>query len=80
MVPSGQIDKPRPCHAGQSLGQIVGLHLIVTFGGLNDPVVNLDEFFGVARAVILVDRSRLELVRLGNLPELGCQSTERSPP
>jgi hypothetical protein len=32
-------------------------------------VVDLDEFFGIARVLILVDRSRLELVMLGDVPE-----------
>jgi hypothetical protein len=43
-------------------------------------VVDLDQLFGVSRAGILVDRSRLKLVRSSNLPKLGCHSTERASP
>jgi hypothetical protein len=43
-------------------------------------VVDLDEFFGVARVVIFVVRSRLEHIQLGNLPERWGQSTERTLP
>jgi hypothetical protein len=43
-------------------------------------VVDLDEFFGVARVVIFVVRSRLERIQPGNLPERWGQSTERTLP
>jgi hypothetical protein len=42
-------------------------------------VIDLDELFSVARAVIPVNRPRPELVWPHDLPELGCQSTERAP-
>jgi hypothetical protein len=41
----GQIDEPRPGHARQCHGQIVGLYPIVSPCGLNDRVVDLDELF-----------------------------------
>jgi hypothetical protein len=37
--------------------------------GLNDHVVDLDEFFGIAGTVILVNRSMLEFVKPGDLFE-----------
>jgi hypothetical protein len=43
-------------------------------------VVDPNELFGVDGVIIHVERHRLELVRLGNLPELGCQVTKRVPP
>jgi hypothetical protein len=43
-------------------------------------VVYLDELFGVAGAVVLVNRTKLELVGPGDLPEPGCQSMECAPP
>jgi hypothetical protein len=43
--------------------------------GLNYRVVDLAEFFGVARVVILVHWSRLELVGPSDLPEPWRQST-----
>jgi hypothetical protein len=76
----GQVNKPRSGHAGQNRGQIVGLYHIVTASGLNSRVVDLDELFGIAGDVILVDQSRLELVGSSHLPELGRQSTERVSP
>jgi hypothetical protein len=42
-------------------------------------VVDLDELFRIIGVVILIDLPRLELVRLGDLPELERQSTERAP-
>jgi hypothetical protein len=74
------IDKPRSACAGQSHRQIVGFHPIITSSGLNERVIDLDELFGVVGVVILVNQSRFELVGLGDLPEHGCQSTERAPP
>jgi hypothetical protein len=35
------------------------LYLIVSSSGLNDCMIHLDEFFGVAGAVVLVDRLKL---------------------
>jgi hypothetical protein len=58
----GQIDEPRSNRAGQCRRQIVGLYPIISSSRFNDHVVDLDEFFGVARAVIFVNQSRLELV------------------
>jgi hypothetical protein len=75
-----QVNKPRSGHTGQSRGQIVSFHPIVTASSLNDHVVDLGEFIGVAGAVILVDRLRLELVVSHNLHQLRCQSTEHAPP
>jgi hypothetical protein len=64
-----QVDEPRSSCAGQCRGQIVGFYPIVSSGGLNDRVIDLDEFFRIAGSVILVDRFRLELVRTSDLPE-----------
>jgi hypothetical protein len=64
----GQIDELGSSHVGQCYGQIVGLYSIVISHGLNDCVVNLDEFFRVVEAVILVDRPRLELINPKDLP------------
>jgi hypothetical protein len=72
----GQIDEPRSGRAGQCREQIVGLYLIISSRDLNDRVIHLDEFFTIARVVILVDRSRLEFIRPGNLPECWCHSAE----
>jgi hypothetical protein len=70
----------RSSHAGQGHAQIVGLYLIITTSILNDQVVDLNEYFGVAGAIIFINRSRLELVRLDNLLELWCQSTKCASP
>jgi hypothetical protein len=43
-------------------------------------VVNFDELFWIAGAIVLINRSRLELVGLGDLHEPGCQSVECAPP
>jgi hypothetical protein len=64
---------------GQNRGQIVCLHRIITSYGLDDCVVDLGELFRVARAVILVDRPRLDLVWPSDLPELRHQSMECAP-
>jgi hypothetical protein len=65
----GQGHEPRPSCTRQCHEQIVGLYPIVCSGGLNDRVADLDELLWVARAIILVDGPRLELVRPDNLPE-----------
>jgi hypothetical protein len=64
----GQIDELGSSHVGQCCGQIVGLYPIVISHGLNDCVVNLDEFFRVVEVVILVNRPRLELINPKDLP------------
>jgi hypothetical protein len=64
-----QIDELGSDRVGQCYRQIVGIYSIVTSCSLDDRVVNLDDFFSVAGAVILVDRSRLELVRSRDLPK-----------
>jgi hypothetical protein len=58
----GQIDKPRSSHMGQCRGQIVGLYPIVTSGGLNDSIIDLDKFFWIAGAIIPVNMPELELL------------------
>jgi hypothetical protein len=63
-----QVDEPRSSCARQCREQIVGFYSIVFPHGLNDRVVHLDELFWVAGTIILVDGSKLELVRLGDLP------------
>jgi hypothetical protein len=52
-----------------SHGQIVGFYSIVSSNDLDDSMVDLDELFRIAGAIILVDVSGLELLWLGNLPE-----------
>jgi hypothetical protein len=67
--PFGQIDKPRPGRVGQCRGQIIGLYPIISFCGLNDRVVDLDEFLWVAGDVIFVNVPNLELFWPNDLPE-----------
>jgi hypothetical protein len=43
-------------------------------------VVHLDEIFRVPETIILVDQSRLELTRPGDLPEFWCQGAETALP
>jgi hypothetical protein len=75
-----QVDELRPSCSKQCREQIVGLYPIVSPRGLNDSVVylprnlnggvvDLHELFWVVGTVILVNGPRLELVRLGDLPE-----------
>jgi hypothetical protein len=65
----GQVDEPRSSYTKQCREQIVGFHSILSPHGLYDRVVDLDELFWVAGAIILVDGPRFKLVKPGDLPE-----------
>jgi hypothetical protein len=65
----GQIDKSGSDRAGQCHGQIMDLYPIVSSCGLNDHVVDLDEFSWIAGAVIFVNMPGLELLWQDDLPE-----------
>jgi hypothetical protein len=58
----GHIDKPRSGHIGQCRGHIVGLYPIISSRGLNDIMIDLDEFFWIAGDVILVNMPGLKLL------------------
>jgi hypothetical protein len=64
----------------RSLGQIVGLYPIISSCSLDDCVIDLDEHFGIAGPIILVDMLSLEFLWPDNLPEWWCQSMETTPP
>jgi hypothetical protein len=68
----GQIDEPRPSHAGQCHGKIVGFYPIISSCGLYDCFIDLDEFFGIVGPIILVNVPGLELVWPFEIPEWGC--------
>jgi hypothetical protein len=48
--------------------------------GLDDCMIDLDEFLKIAGPIILVDVPDLEFFWLDNLPELWRHSTETTPP
>jgi hypothetical protein len=74
----GQVNEPRSSRARQYREQIVGLYPIVASCGLNDRVVDLDEFFRVAGTVIFTNLPRLELVSPNDLLSDGARA--RKPP
>jgi hypothetical protein len=74
-----QIDKPGSGRARQYRGLIVGLYPIVSSRGLNDRVVDLDEFLYIAGAVIFVNVPSLELLWPDELPERCSQGKKTAP-
>jgi hypothetical protein len=49
--------------------QEVGLYPIISTDNFNDSLINLNKFFRIARAVILINVACLELGRPPDLPE-----------
>jgi hypothetical protein len=64
-----QVDDPRSGRIGQCRGQIVGLHLIISSCGLDDCLIDLDEFFRIAGPIIIVNVPSLELVWPYDIPK-----------
>jgi hypothetical protein len=64
-----QVDEPRSGHTRHCCEQVIGFHPIVSSCGLDDCVIDLDKFFRIAGAVILVDVLELELLWPHDLPE-----------
>jgi hypothetical protein len=60
--------------------QEVGLYPIISTDSLYDGMINLNTFFTIAGAVILINVACLELNRPPDLPEWPRQSAEPTPP
>jgi hypothetical protein len=60
--------------------QEVSLYPIISIDSFYDDLINLNKFFRIARAVILINVVCLELGRPPDLPEWPRQSTEPTPP
>jgi hypothetical protein len=58
----------------------VGLYQIVSFCGLNDSMIELDELIGIDGPIILVEVSNPEFLWPDNLLEGWSQSMETVPP
>jgi hypothetical protein len=60
--------------------QEVDLYPIISTGSFYDGLINLNKFFNIAGAVILINVAYFELGRPPDLPEWPRQSTEPTPP
>jgi hypothetical protein len=60
--------------------QEVGLYPIISTGSFYDGLINLNKFFRIAGAVILINVACLELGRPPDLPEWPRQCTEPTAP
>jgi hypothetical protein len=60
--------------------QEVGLYPIISTGSFYDGLINLNKFFRIAGAVILINVACLELGWPPNLPEWSRQSVEPTSP
>jgi hypothetical protein len=60
--------------------QEVGLYPIISTGSFYDGMINLNKFFRIAEAIILINMACLELAWPPDLPEWPRQSTEPTPP
>jgi hypothetical protein len=58
----------------------VGLYQIVSFCGLNDSMIELDELIGIDGPIILIEVSNPEFLWPDNLLEGWSQSMETVPP
>jgi hypothetical protein len=58
----------------------VSLYSIISTGSFYDDLINLNKFFGIAVAIILINVTCLELGRPPDLLEWPRQSTEPTPP
>jgi hypothetical protein len=58
----------------------VGLYPIISTSSFYDDLINLNKFFRIAGAVILINVACLELGWPPDLPEWSCQSAEPTSP
>jgi hypothetical protein len=72
----GQVDEPRSGCSRQYRMQKIGLYPIISAGSFYDGLINLNKFFRIVGAIILINVACLELSRPHDLPEWSCQSAE----
>jgi hypothetical protein len=63
------IDEPQSGRSGQCRMQEVGIYSIISTDSFYDDLINLNKFFGIAGAIILINVTCLELGRPPDLPE-----------
>jgi hypothetical protein len=60
--------------------QKISLHPIISSGGFDDGLINLNEFFRIASSVILIYVARLEFGWPLDIPEWSSQGVETTSP